>query len=313
MVTTQGAEGDRIEAALWMLAMTGSGHLPGTAAPHASLDAWLEADDKHVHAYAEMTELWRDLGEIAPDFPVPPATSDRRVGFRSLVGAVCAILVLVIGWSAWPDQASRYRTDIGEQRKIALHDGSVVTLNTNSEISVRFAKRERRITLARGEAFFDVARDRDRPFIVEAALTQVEVIGTRFSVRREGQAVDVALVSGKVQVGSGPRGSSPRVMMKPGDRWRGNGDGGVLDRPSLEPIIAWRQGEVILDRMSLADAIGEMNRYSKIPIRLDAPGKANRRISGVFRIGDSESFAQSAAALHRMRLYRRGDSMILAD
>src|SRR6202040_1387699 len=114
--------------------------------------------------------------------------------------AVCIAAAIVVGWMAWSHQGTSYRTAIGGIAAISMKDGSTVTLNTNSEIRVALNETERRVDLERGEAFFEVAKDHNRPFIVRVGDQRVIAVGTKFSVRREPNHVRVVVTEGRVRL-----------------------------------------------------------------------------------------------------------------
>jgi transmembrane sensor len=202
-------------------------------------------------------------------------------------------------------------------------------------VAVRYEKSLRRVVLDRGEAFFEVARHPDRPFVVAAGGREIRALGTQFLVRAEPQRLSITLVEGKVTV-SGPAtpavsvsenartiqvppsnsaGTSSVVTLSPGERLTlASATVPRIDRPSIERVTAWERGQISFDNSRLADAVAEMNRYSRTPIVLHDPTVAGIRVSGIFEIGDSAYFAQAVSRLYHLRLLDQGShGIVLAD
>jgi transmembrane sensor len=199
----------------------------------------------------------------------------------------------------------RYSTRIGETKEAVLSDGSVVTLNTNSQVLVKYSKATREIRLVQGEALFDVAKNKRRPFIVSAGDTQVRAVGTSFTVRMlPGQPVQVLVREGLVEI------KRPDVPQAPPVRIAANS---VALAPPQAPIstqsvpriqvargLAWREGHIAFDNEPLADAAREFARYSDIEIRV-APELENQTITGLYLSNDPVGFAKAVAISLNLR------------
>ncbi|CAM4191825.1 FecR family protein [Roseateles saccharophilus] len=210
-----------------------------------------------------------------------------------------------------------------------LPDGTRVTLNTATRVRATLTQAKRVVQVSLGEALFEVAKDATRPFVVQVADANVTATGTTFLVRatpqRGDEAFDVTLIEGQVIVNQAGRAAHGRsveqFVMEPGERLRARSSGGGasdalgarLDRPKLENLTAWKRGEVVLDDVSLVDAVLEMNRYSKLPVViLDMDTIGSLRISGIMHAGDSEAFARAVASLHGLSV-RMTDRRIELD
>lgn len=222
------------------------------------------------------------------------AMSSKRGGYAlgALAAAALAIVVVVPGLVG-----ERHSTTIGEQITVRLDDGSKVQLNTDSRLRVRFTKGERRLVLERGQAFFDVAHDAARPFIVDAGEAQVRAVGTRFDVRRAANDVDVTLAQGRVEVTPAQPGAHTWTLA-PGQHIR-IADRQPIEAPSpidLAATTAWTTGRIYFHDASLADAVAEVNRYCRKKIVLGDGAPADRKINGAFETGDTEGFVTAVAA-----------------
>jgi transmembrane sensor len=182
----------------------------------------------------------------------------------------------------------------GEQRSLALEDGSVMQVNTDSAVSYAFSATERRVELQRGEAFFDVKRDPSRPFIVKAGASEVQVVGTQFSVRRAADRTDVVVTEGRVNVvpNAGFLASlMPKVELTPGHRLRLARDNQLkVSAVDAAQATAWRTGSIAFDNTSLEEVVAEVNRYASTQVVVEDPRLKARVLSGRVRIGDLETF-----------------------
>jgi transmembrane sensor len=267
----------------------------------------------------------------------PAVEEPKRPWFQrrwKAVAAVAAAIIIAIptGWLAadrWLNP-SHIRTAIGEQRSIALADGSLVQLNTNSELRFDLKSNERRIILRRGEARFTVAKDPNRPFLVETPQATVRALGTVFNVQIARQGTDVAVLEGHVEVTravdkakdpepstlpplaerlkggsaearpkstpklSTQRVSATRLVLASGERAAITQEGKILPDagPPLERVVGWTDRRLVFREETLATLIAEVNRYHEKPIRIVDPEIAGLRISGTFAAYDLPSLIE---------------------
>lgn len=264
---------------------------------------------------------------------------------------VAATLVLAVGAAVYTFDDHAIVSGIGERRVRLLPDGTRVALNTNTRIEVNYKKAERRIRLVRGEARFDVAEHANWPFVVSVDGEEIRALGTSFIVRHEDASIggneagkggdaDVAitLVEGRISVATGAGNDaavSSRIedavartgaaelrdsqapaaeqILAPGERLLiSRQRGSSVDRPDLTRLTAWQQGRVEYDATPLAEAVTEMNRYSKSHIVVLDSKIAGLRIGGVFRAGDRDEFVRIVAAAFALKVERRGDDIVLS-
>ena len=227
----------------------------------------------------------------------PPGFLDWLISHRLSVSTIALALTALVLAFIINVMPVTYKTEIGELRTLVLKDRSTVMLNTNSKIAVHYSAGSRSIRLVRGEAFFEVAEDFSRPFEVTAGTGLVKAVGTAFGVEIEGDKVTVSVLEGKVTVTpdiehTGENHSTIESLELKGgeslDYWRS----GVIAEVNLankKRISAWREGKLNFDGLRLADAIKEHNRYTSHKIVLGSDDVRNLSISGIFRIGDTES------------------------
>jgi transmembrane sensor len=228
---------------------------------------------------------------------------------RQAAWAVAATLAtLAIGVGGYLTFApDRYQTRVGEQRDVTLPDGSRVTLNTNTLLTVHYSKARRYVEVLRGEALFAEKTDSARPFEVEAGGVLTRALGTEFNIDLRGSRVTVSVLEGAVSVtpttaeagGSvlPPRdaqsGESAAVTtLSKGQAIDFRASGGRMQehQADLRRIDAWRTRRLEFTDTPLPDAIDEFNRYSSVRVVVGAPELASVRVSGVFRIGDADGF-----------------------
>ena len=309
-------------------------------------DSWQDVAGVTLRTYARATaaEAGPISGKVAGQVVgnqgarAEPREGAGRIDPRRWVLAIAATATMatlagVLVGQPWRDIDS-YDTRIGEQRLVVLKDGTRMSLNTSTRVQVELDQTQRRVRVEGGEAFFEVAKDASRPFVVQAAGTEVTATGTAFVVRLTpsaagaSEALDVTLVEGQVVVREAEHRLAaariePPIVMAAGERLRVRGDQGTggnasraapaqpqRDRPRMDQVLAWKRGEAVFDNASLPQALAEMNRYSATPIVAD-PSLAALRISGLFKTGDSAGFAQAVATLHDLRVREFPDRLEL--
>lgn len=220
---------------------------------------------------------------------------------RQALGMGLAAAMLVAALALWlllgsGPQPLRYATGPGEQRTIALADGSRITLNTRTTLEVTIHRGKRDVVLEYGEAFFDVAHDPVRPFRVLTPMGQVSVVGTRFGVYQQPQALEVSTEEGLVHVSpTGAPESTSAVLVRPGESAVIATPGAQprLRRADLERIDNWRHQRLEFDAVPLAELLEEFSRYTPAALRPGTPELGALRVSGVFHTGDLTALART--------------------
>jgi transmembrane sensor len=243
-----------------------------------------------------------------------PSARSRRV-----FGAVAASVLLAVAIAAfWIFAPSRpaYHTDIGGLEGVSMPDGSRVTLNTDSAVRVAVTETERRVDLEQGEAFFDVAKDPAKPFVVVAGAQRVVVLGTKFSVRRDQNEVQVIVSEGRVRMErSGGRGTQiPTADLTAGSIARSDGEALRIEKKApgeVEKYLSWRGGFLVFDGTPLADAVAEFNRYSTKKIVIEDPRLAGMSIDGNFRSNNVEAFVRLLETGFPIEIERSEDRIVV--
>lgn len=303
----------------------------GPLAQEASraLDAWLASDSRRLGAFARAraiaihSERARALGPtFDPDqfiskAKTAPALSRRSV--MSLVGAAAASVAAVAVGVAYSSRGTAYQTRLGEIRLAPLEDGSVITLNTASRVTVGYTDDQRTVRLVAGEAFFEVAKNPDRPFVVLAGDTAVRAVGTSFVVRRlPGQPVEVLVREGLVEVTRRSETNARAVPVAANakavslERGEIAATTAVLEPAAVVRAMSWREGKLTFEGDTLEAAAEEFARYSDIRIVIADPILAKQTITGLFTATDPAGFAQAVAISLAARAEVRNGEVVLS-
>ncbi len=338
----------RQEAAAWLARLDGDAL---SEQEQAELRDWLNADPRNFESLRQMVQLWGDLdcmAVLAKLFPLQAESANRFAWAWPRTFAFLGVAMSILMLSAlfledilshnpvFPNETANraeplelvYQTEIGEQSEISLNDGSTLTLNTNSQARVRFNQLERAIFLLEGEAYFEVVKNPDVPFVVYAGNGQVRALGTAFNVRLEGERVEVLVAEGVVQVVANttvnaqhPTGSSAELNI-PQSKIVTLKQSGVaeyseiietadyLTEENLGHRLAWHQGKWLFEGETLAEVINEVSRYTDKRIEIIDPLIADLRIGGYFDIGEIEAFMAVLQAGFGVSVNRVGDNLI---
>jgi transmembrane sensor len=274
------------------------------AADEAALQTWLAEDPLREGLLLQIQAQWLALSppasNVAQSDTEPPAVYEpSKIARRGILVSIAATAAAIVAGVRLNGGPSEYTTRVGEIRRLPLPDGSVVTINSGSNVTVAMAERTRAIELAEGEAWFEVAKDARRPFVVAAGDVRVRAVGTAFSVRRRESGVEVQVTEGVVETWS-DYDHTLRVRLSAGDRVtltaRAVVDYETGVSTAVDRSLAWRSGMIDLNGRSLADAAAEFNRYNARQIIIADPEIAREELSGLFNINDPEGFARTVEA-----------------
>ena len=285
---------------------------------------WLAQSPQHIQAYLEVSAAWADLpaqdserqidisglvdrARAATDVVTlvhrespPPSRPDvdnsyraRKRGQRFALAAAAVLCILALSWVTLTPHSEAYATGIGEQRTLHLADTSEVELNARSEVHVRLLRHRRDLVLAAGEAFFRVAKDPLRPFIVHAGDLEIRAVGTEFDVYRKHAATVVTVVEGRVSVrrANPGNGQSTTVFEVPaGEQTIITAEGVSAPRVvSTEDATAWIHRQLRFDDTPLSDVVAEFNRYNTQPLVIESAELQDLKISGLYSSTDPTS------------------------
>ena len=295
--------------------------------------AWVAADVRHqgaiVRAQAASLRLERLAAlagghSVLKPFPHEQSLLQKKTTRRRMVAAAASAagLMAISAWlgrgrieEVW--RGTRYASGVGELKKVVLADGSVITMNTQTELRVRYTAERRDIRLVRGEAMFAVAHDTKRPFAVRVGEWTAVAVGTAFAVRRlDEPTTDVTVTEGIVQLlpvdrsvsEAGPRLTANQKALIGAD---GKVEVGQVSDSQIGQRLAWRTRLVVFAGEPLREALAEMNRYSHRPIVVDDPALAERRIVGVFSTTDTQTFVSAMTATLGVEAVGSGNVVLL--
>lgn len=333
------ADFDPVEAAAvdWLIKLDGDQSL--TDIDRQQLQQWIEQDAGHREALERLADIWECANVLTVlALPAGSVSEKPEAGFfiRQLAatistlnraGALAALVVVAISVAlysvvfqgvALDSTNGSYATAVGEQRSQILADGSALMLNTYSEAEVVFQESRRIIYLTRGEAHFDVAHDKSRPFQVYADGRLVEAVGTAFTVYLQSdKAVKVTVTEGRVKLAEQATPQAPvaealafigkaqTVTVVPA-----KSDIAVVPKPqtlspeALKNAQSWRRGMVMFNGEPLAEVIAEISRYSDLEIIITDPALKTLSIGGQFRVGETDAMLAVLAANSDLQVNR---------
>ena len=305
----------RAEAAAWLARLHAEDR---DTSDEAAFRAWLGVSPEHVAAFEAVDRTWSDVGgltdlRVRTDLRRIPV-SERQPALASRRALLAGVgLLAVTSGSAlfWRSASAKiYETEVGEQKHVALDDGSQLFLDARTRIAVSFSETARVVDMEYGRANFRIVPDLKRPFIVEAAEHKIIATRCNFDVRCEDGKVQVVLIHGEADVkpASAPDGRGERL--KAGERLVASNDVEKRDKPDLTRVLAWQTGYEMFDKETLARVAEEMNRYSTVRLEVD-PSAAGLKVSGMYRVGDNSAFAQSLAKLLPIAVRQNGDTLVL--
>ncbi|MFC4312464.1 FecR family protein [Steroidobacter flavus] len=291
--------------------------------------AWLNASNDNATAWDQVRGAWSLLDEhetsdagaelrrlALADADAAQASKPRRwwssIGAGQRIAAAALVVMMVGALTTWGlTRPETYRTSMGERRVVTLSDDSRITLDSNSEVQVRYSKERRTLFLSHGQARFDVAHDTSRPFSVKARGQQVIAVGTSFNIDTLGPELRVTLLEGRVVVAPQSAqvdvaslrdqiinagtiitsGSAPFVQLAAGEQLALRAGATPEVAPvSAADVSAWESGHLVFDDESLASVIERMSHYSSQRLLIADPRIANLRITGFFNAGDTAGF-----------------------
>lgn len=313
------------EAAQWVSRLDREGD---NAALRAEMITWESADPRRRGALLRAEAAWVMLDRAAvlgvPVTDEAPAACKvaqeegkprkRRFLWASGVAAVAAAVALMVTPLVSPP-VQEIETALGEIRHVPLADGSRAAVNSDSKVEVALKSEERHVMLERGEAWFEVAKDPERPFVVEAGDVRVKAVGTAFSVHKLGDVVDVRVTEGVVEVWRvGDEGQRQRIAA--GAQVSVGDEGGAVAMAAAEPMeraLSWRDGQLIFEGDTLSAAAAKFNRYNDVKIEISDEKLGQEKMIGRFRTNEPHAFARAAAALLQANVDVKEDRIYISS
>lgn len=285
------------------------------------LQAWLQANSAHQTAYRQYEMIWQDLGGLANTKELTALRRSEKLspgeimrdklgsiiaGMRALnpksqfgfaLASIAIFAVAVINFQPEKIVSQDFATATGEVKQFTLEDGSEITLGAKSELKAWATKKERHIILVNGQAFFKVAKNPQRPFLVDAGETKVRVVGTQFDVRKGSDRIRVAVLEGIVNVTSTSKTTVPIVLTAGQQVTRLNeGTFEAVNSISVSELESWRNGRLIYLRASLADVVADANRYFNNSISLGSKDLANLKVTAAVSTNQMDALTDMLAS-----------------
>ena len=293
-----------------------------------AFQCWLQYPE-NFEAYARIEAFTSRIDALAADSRLQALANEafdaarcdipkRRTRWHvpaALAASLAVTSVTAIYMRGAFDESTRslaYETG-AERTSITLVDGTVVQLDVNTRIAAKFDEERREIRLLEGRAMFDVVKDAARPFSVEAAGSRTTALGTRFQVQKGAEQVLVTLEEGSVAVEGTAGANEFHERLSPGEQLTISARSSVHEIGSVDVQAAtgWVRGRLVFRGTELVQALEEMNRYSRVKVRLGDPSIASLPVGGNFVIGDNEMIISALVAALPIRAVRSGDEEII--
>lgn len=296
-------------------------------ADDAALKNWLEQSFAHKAAFWRLDHGWRQadrIGALGLEAPETLRSPFWKKHWLPLATAASLAGVLVMSGleferpvPAPAAPAVPFSTRVGGRRTIPLVDGSRVELNTATVVRASVDDKHRDVWLDRGEAYFEVAHLPGHPFVVHAGNRTVTVLGTKFSVRRDGDKVTVSVIEGRVRIDDADQPNEvPTAIITAGDVAVSQGSSTLLSEQSQERVaedLAWRDGILNFEHTSLADAAAEFNRYNSKQIVIEDGETGQIRIGGTFQASNVDAFVRLLHDAYGLRIETTSNQIKLSS
>ncbi|GEM_PF-2511687 len=311
---------------------------------------WLKLSPIHIREFLKLSAIWQELGmltkvqfeqieqsikkqdsnilafnqdtmaESSVGEQLPPNTNKKLIAnwVKPLMGLAASVLLAVLIFLPEHNTTQQYQALVGDQKTVELADSSQVRLNTDTLIDVAFKRNQRHVYLRRGEALFSVTKDPDKPFIVDVEDTRVEVLGTRFNVKKgtyDNPGIQIYVVEGVVSVKALL--TNEEVIIHKGQQALvpENGSNNLainVQRLESDLVTAWTQGKIVFENQRLSEVVNEFNRYSHRDLILLSEELKNMTVSGVFNASDSDGLVAYLAQIRdvQVQLDARGNKTI---
>lgn len=304
------------QAAQWFLRMQNA---EPNHPERSRFEAWLMMNPAHAAAYAAQIKLWNHFEKVSDIDALADVLGRQRDASRQSrrhflkQGGIGLLFTGVAGGSLyrhWQNHAVwevTFETAIGQTSRQSLQDGSTVTLGADTATQATFSRAERSVQLTRGEVIFDVARDAERPFVIDSGFVRITVLGTRFVVTRLSDKVRVSVEHGRVQLVSGPFWKRQVLVLEDGQVAEIDAldDGAAQLRRIARPAadaFAFERGLIVFDGASLAEIAETLSRYREKPIRAAAGAENVPPFDAVAHLSNIDGFLGSLPKIYPVTL-----------
>ena len=292
------------QAAVWLVKLGSPALSPEE---EADFFRWLEADTVNQLAYIKTEKLWLRGDVLAAPGPAVRRgrlsfLTSRPLVYGSYLSAACVLLALTLFWLLPLNSGLQtYETKLGEIQSFSLKDGSKLVLNTDSRVLVDYDRRSRRVTIERGEVYFDVKPQEGKPFDIVVSSGIVRVLGTRFSVKEHADSHLVTVVEGRVALGAQTADSrafvptavlSANQQLSFADARQGMEPASV----SADEALSWRQNRLIYRDATLTKVVEDINRYYGDKLVLGDPSLHDKKVFAIIRLDNFDAAVSAITA-----------------
>ncbi len=306
-----------LEAAAWV-AKLDSGDM--SEAAQTALKAWVSRSPKHKRQLYFLANMWDGIDDMwNEEILSTPEKSELREAFweksRGALAMAASIILVFLSLFMINDQGRDevlnivYTSHIGEQKIVTLDDGSTISLNTDTQVEILFSKNKRKVRLLKGEALFEVTKDKSRPFLVYAGSGVVRAVGTAFVVQLHAKKVEVTVTEGRVELSTYKQGGGDvdmKEMLAENPQVLATLDAGQyaefntvietivpIEKEEIERNLSWQHGQVIFDGERLDKVVEDINRYTELEIIVSDAQAKKILISGYFLTSDVKVILRS--------------------
>ncbi|MGC1550255.1 MAG: FecR domain-containing protein [Rhodanobacter sp.] len=310
--------------------------LGGEDADQAEFEQWLAASPAHLAAWERTCALWDRVGEMVDesalaDFAdeallpenerievgsIPAVHAGRRFARRrfqraAVVAMAASLVIAAVVFSVASYRPQTYVAD-ANGGDVHLPDGTQVRLDVGARLETEMGWWHRNVRLLQGRAVFDVVHSAWRPFVVDAGAGRITVLGTRFQVDRESDALAVTLVRGSVRIDS-PE-NQLQVQLQPDEQasWSASTGHWTQSKVDAQALTSWVRGYQVFNATPLVQAVAEINRYSQRKMRLADPALGTLELSGSFHLGDVLGVANALPYVLPVKVQTKGNEIIVS-
>ncbi|WP_418179644.1 FecR family protein [Aliarcobacter lanthieri] len=287
-------------------------------------ELWLEKSDLHKKAFNEANVIYSIFNSIPKEqsefLSKQAHKSIRKMKFidrtvKPLIGFAAILACLFIGYKFFiPNYTQSYHTAFNTVKNDLLPDGTKISVDTNTKLSVSYFNNRRKVLLENGQAFFEVAKDENKPFIIDSGKTKIEVVGTKFEVRNLDNITTVNVKEGAVKVSfdtSTIRPNKDISILKQGDKVIIS-DIGVLQyigKTPLEEIAPWKHDEIIFSKTTLKEAFKSFSRYQNLEIDFKNKKFEDKLFSGKFNTLEVDRFIFAIQKIYPIKVIKNGNKV----
>jgi transmembrane sensor len=281
------------------------------------LSAWLDENPAHRINYWRAEVTWHRTERLAALRPPARARAKASTFFRVAAAVMLATIIAGGVWTYRSQPSSMtYATSIGGHETVMLTDSSRIELNTDTAIRISETATARKIWLEKGEAFFQVTHDANRPLTVFVDSRRITDLGTQFIIRREDDRLEVSVVEGRVSFDAADDAQgSKSLRLSQGDAVLASAAGLTVTRKSalqLSDELGWRRGVIVFKHTPLVEAAEQVSRYNAVKVTIAGESLGRLPIDGTLSATDPQEFLRLARVVFGLRTEKVAGSYVIS-